>query len=209
MKKTGRRCGPQSSNSTHVNPKTPSNTPPSAPSISSRRAPTLNPRKDSYGESARLRSDNPDPSYAMLPPARSRRRDGPGVLSFNLRSRLGHPRFRKRSRKDKRTGKVVTSPRWTIEYRADGRPVSEPARSPDYAVAEALLRRRIAEIENGSYGGADARTVRIKRLLDLLLEHFKENKPRSLEWGRKATGPKKPTRRSPSVASVVLACVAI
>ena len=75
-------------------------------------------------------------------------------------------------RKDRRTGKVVKSPRWTIEYRADGRPVSEPARSPDYAVAEALLRRRIAEIDSGSYGGADARTVRIKRLLDLLLEHF-------------------------------------
>ena len=93
-------------------------------------------------------------------------------------------RIFQRSRKDKRTDKVVKSQRWTIEYRVDGRPVSEPARTPDYAVAQALLRRRIAEIDDGTYGGVDARTVRIKRLLELLLEHFKENKPRSLEWGR-------------------------
>ena len=93
-------------------------------------------------------------------------------------------RIFQRSRKDKRTGKVVKSPRWTIEYRVDGRPVSEPSHSTDYAVAEALLRRRLAEIDSGSYGGADARTVRIKRLLDLLLDNYKDNRPRSFEWAR-------------------------
>ena len=93
-------------------------------------------------------------------------------------------RIFQRSRRDKRTGQVVKSPRWTIEYRVDGRPVSEPARSPDYAVAEALLRRRIAEIDNGSHGGTDARTVRIKRLLDLLLDNYKDNRPRSFDWAR-------------------------
>jgi integrase len=96
----------------------------------------------------------------------------------------GLGRIFQRSRKDKRTGKVVKSPRWTIEYRVDGKPATEPSHSTDYAVAEALLRRRIAEIDGETYGGVDARTVRIKRLLDLLLEHFKENKPKSLEWGR-------------------------
>jgi len=89
-----------------------------------------------------------------------------------------------RTRRDKQTGKVVKSPRWTIEYRVDGEPVSEPAHSTDYAVAEALLRCRLAEIDDGTYGGLDARAVRIKRLLDVLLEQFKENKPRSLRWGR-------------------------
>ena len=93
-------------------------------------------------------------------------------------------RIFQRSRKDKRTGKVVKSPRWTIEYRADGKPVSEPSHSKEYAVAVALLRRRLAEIDEGTYAGVDARTVRIKRLLDLLLDNYQDNRPRSFDWAR-------------------------
>ena len=93
-------------------------------------------------------------------------------------------RIFQRSRKDKRTGKVVKSPRWSIEYRVDGRPVSEPSQSTDWAVANALLRRRLSEIDDGTYGGVDARTVRIKRLLDLLLDNYQDNRPRSFDWAR-------------------------
>ena len=93
-------------------------------------------------------------------------------------------RIFQRPRRDKRTGEVVKSRRWTIEYRVDGRPVSEPSHSTDYAKAEALLRRRLAEIDSGAYAGVDARTVRIKQLLDILVEHFEENRPRSVEWAR-------------------------
>ena len=93
-------------------------------------------------------------------------------------------RIFQRSRKDKRTGKVVKSPRWTIEYRVDGKPASEPSHSTDYAVAEALLRRRLTEIDEGTYAGVDARTVRIKRLLELLLDNYKDNRPRSFDWAR-------------------------
>ena len=96
----------------------------------------------------------------------------------------GIGRIFQRSRRDKRTGEIVKSRRWTIEYRVDGRPVSEPSGSTDYAEAEALLRRRLAEIDSGSYAGLDARPVRIKRLLDLLLDHFQDNRPRSFYWAR-------------------------
>ena len=96
--------------------------------------------------------------------------------------RLG--RIFQRSRRDKRTGKVVESPRWTVEYRVDGKPVSEPSHSTDWAVADALLRRRLSEIDEGTYGGVDARRVRIKRLLELLLDNYKDNRPRSFDWAR-------------------------
>ena len=96
----------------------------------------------------------------------------------------GLGRIFQRSRRDKRTDKVVKSPRWSIEYRVDGKPVSEPSQSTDYAVAEALLRRRLQEIDDGKYGGKDARTVRIKRLLELLLDNYKDNLPRSFDWAR-------------------------
>ena len=61
-----------------------------------------------------------------------------------MHKKPGLGRIFQRSRKDKRTSKVVKSPRWTVEYRVDGKPVSEPSHSTDYAVAEALLRRRLA-----------------------------------------------------------------
>ena len=89
-----------------------------------------------------------------------------------------------RTRRDKQTGKIVKSPQWTIEYRVDGKPASEPSHSTDYAVAEALLRHRLTEIDEGTYAGVDARTVRIKRLLELLLDNYKDNRPRSFDWAR-------------------------
>ena len=66
-----------------------------------------------------------------------------------------------------------SGPYW-IEYYADGRQIRESAKSPRYGDAQALLRRRLTEIEAGTYAGPQAARVQVTALLGAVLHDYED-----------------------------------
>ena len=64
---------------------------------------------------------------------------------------------------------------WWIEFYANGRQVRESSKSRRYKDAEALLRRRVAEMETGTYTGRIAKRVTVGDLLDDVLKDYEVN----------------------------------
>lgn len=76
----------------------------------------------------------------------------------------------KQDHKGKRTGGVL----W-IRYYRNGKPYSESARTTVRAQAEALLRKRIAEITNGDFVTPQDRRVTVYEIYKLLLDDYQMN----------------------------------
>ena len=75
---------------------------------------------------------------------------------------------------------------WSGGFRAESGPlISINPRSPTTSSPPRGFRPRpLLRLRPPDDSGCRRTACRIKRLLDLLLEHFKENKPKSLDWGR-------------------------
>jgi integrase len=64
---------------------------------------------------------------------------------------------------------------WWIQYRADGKRVRESSKSARYADAENLLRRRLREIDDGTYAGPATEKVTVHELIDDVLTDYETN----------------------------------
>ena len=68
-----------------------------------------------------------------------------------------------------------------IQYYINGRRIRESVRSCNRADAERLLRRRLAEIEAGTYDGPPQRQVKFEDLRELLIADYKLNQRKTLK----------------------------
>jgi integrase len=94
--------------------------------------------------------------------------------------RRGVGRIFKRRRKV--DGKIVEGSTYWIGYRVDGKAQEESAGSDKRKDAEDLLRRRIREIDSGRQIAPNTRRLKVETLLDLRLQHYADNWPKSLAW---------------------------
>lgn len=79
-------------------------------------------------------------------------------MSEKKKSGIGH--IYRRKVKDPVTGKVRTLPTWWLQFGHEGRDIRESSKSHNQRTAESLLRKRIAEIEQGTFAPrADRLTV--------------------------------------------------
>jgi len=80
---------------------------------------------------------------------------------------------------------------WHIEYYANGRQVRESSKSERYADAQAMLRKRQAELHGGTYAGSLAERITVGELLDDLKLDFEIN-GKSVAWLRYVDGHLRP-----------------
>ena len=80
---------------------------------------------------------------------------------------------------------------WHIEYYANGRQVRETSKSVHYSDAQALLRKRQAELHGGTHAGSLAERITVGQLLDDLKLDFEINQ-KSVEWLRYVDGHLRP-----------------
>jgi integrase len=71
------------------------------------------------------------------------------------------------------------SPYWWIKFYVNTRPVFESSRSEKEQVAARLLRKRLDEVEKGTYGTAESSGVTVGDLLDDLLRNYRIHKRKS------------------------------
>ncbi len=107
--------------------------------------------------------------------------------------------FRRKWRKP--DGSVIELPIWWIEFYQHGRQRRESSHSEQYSVAEALLKRRHAEIAMGILPGNGMGKVKVAVLLDMLLADYEIN-GKSLEWAEYVDGHLRPFFGGMRVASV-------
>ena len=86
-------------------------------------------------------------------------------------------------------GRRVEIRTWYIEYYANTRQIRESSKSKRYTDAEALLRRRLAEMETGSY--VQPHRITVADLLDNLLYDYANNN-KSIGWARYVDGHLRP-----------------
>ena len=67
-----------------------------------------------------------------------------------------------------------------MEYALDGKEVRESTGETDHALAQQTLRKRLAEIDDGTYAGPDRARVTVGELLIGLLDHYATKRLRSL-----------------------------
>lgn len=72
-------------------------------------------------------------------------------------------------------GRLVTLPTYWLKYRDNGRVFRESARTTSYQEAKRKLRKRLAEIEDGTFSGPRADKLKIDELLDDLLLDYQVN----------------------------------
>lgn len=65
--------------------------------------------------------------------------------------------------------------KWWIAFYVGGSQVRESSRSTKYSDAEALLRRRVAEIETGTYAGKTAQSLTVGELLETVWTDYEIN----------------------------------
>jgi hypothetical protein len=80
---------------------------------------------------------------------------------------------------------------WWIEYYVNGRQVRESSKSDRYERARALLRKRHAELDGGSYAGSTPDRTTIAELLDDLKLDFEVNE-KSAAWLKYVDGHLRP-----------------
>ncbi len=104
------------------------------------------------------------------------------------------PQFGRIYRRKKRLpdGDLAELKTWTIEYYVNGKQIRESSKSKRYKDAEALLRKRILEIDTGAYAGPSAQRVLVSELLDDRLKHYQRHYPKSLEWAEIVDGHLRP-----------------
>ncbi len=95
------------------------------------------------------------------------------------------PRFGSiyRPKKTLPDGSRVETKVWWISYYSSGVKQRESSKSRGYREAEQLLRQRLAEIENGTFGGVGATRILVGELLDDLIDDFEINE-KSVAWCR-------------------------
>lgn len=81
----------------------------------------------------------------------------------------------------KADGSVTQLPTWWIEYYHSGVQHRESSHSVKYTDAEALLRKRQAEITLGNAPGSSIEKVKTANLLDLVLSDYEQN-GKSVKW---------------------------
>ena len=79
---------------------------------------------------------------------------------------------------------------WWVDYYHNGGQVRESSKSRRYKDAEALLRQRVAEMENGAYA-PQAKRVTVAMLMDALLVDYETN-DKSIAWARHLDGHLRP-----------------
>jgi integrase len=88
-------------------------------------------------------------------------------------------------------GTRIELPTWWIEYYSDGTQRRESSESEKYSAAEALLKRRQAEVTLGKAPRAGLQKVKVSSLLDLLLADYEINR-KSLKWAQYVDGHLRP-----------------
>ncbi len=97
--------------------------------------------------------------------------------------RIYHPKVKKLD------GTRIEVKTWWLAYYVRGQQIRESAKSTKYTDAEALLRKRLAEIETDSY--VSPHRITVANLLDNLLYDY-ENNSKSIEWARYVDGHLRP-----------------
>ncbi len=97
--------------------------------------------------------------------------------------RIYHPKVKKPD------GTRIEVKTWWLAYYVRGQQMRESSRSTKYTDAEALLRKRLAEIETDSY--VSPHRITVANLLDNLLYDY-ENNNKSIEWARYVDGHLRP-----------------
>ena len=97
--------------------------------------------------------------------------------------RIYHPKVKKPD------GTRIEVKTWWLAYYVRGQQIRESSKSTKYTDAEALLRKRLAEIETDSY--VSPHRITVANLLDNLLYDY-ENNNKSIEWARYVDGHLRP-----------------